>query len=110
MFHQNPQHTGLSPFLGPAVPFLTWKFQTSGRVDSPPAVGHGRIYLTSEDGNVYALNPQGVLNGSSGPVARLEQLQRSGLMGQSTLVVVARVDPLPVRLREFSTRLIRAGN
>ena len=61
MFHQNPQHTGLSPFLGPAVPFLTWKFQTSGRVDSPPAVGHGRIYLTSEDGNVYALNPQGVL-------------------------------------------------
>ncbi len=61
MFHQNPEHTGLSSFLGPAVPFLKWKLQTSGRVDSPPAVGHGRIYLTSEDGNVYALNPQGVL-------------------------------------------------
>src|SRR5215467_14118508 len=56
MFHQNPQHTGLSLFRGPTVPLLAWKFQTSGAVDSPPAVGRGRIYLTSEDGNVYALN------------------------------------------------------
>src|SRR5712691_8044126 len=61
MFHQNPQHTGLSSFQGPQAPFLKWRLQTGGRVDSPPAVGRGRIYLTSEDGNVYALNLQGVL-------------------------------------------------
>ncbi len=61
MFHQNAQHTGLSPFSGPANPFLRWKFQTGGAVDSPPAVGHGRIYVGSEDGNLYALNLQGVL-------------------------------------------------
>jgi outer membrane protein assembly factor BamB len=61
MFHQNAQHTGLSPYPGPTVPFLKWKFQTGGSVNSPPAVGHGRIYVGSDDGNLYALNLQGVL-------------------------------------------------
>ena len=61
MFHQNAQHTGLSPFPGPTLPFLKWTFHTGGAVDSPPAVGNGRIYVGSEDGNLYALNPQGVL-------------------------------------------------
>src|SRR3989441_3614936 len=61
MFHGNAQHTGLSPFPGPTVPFLRWAFQTGGPVDASPAVGHGRIYVTSEDGNLYALNMQGQL-------------------------------------------------
>src|SRR6266516_1877895 len=61
MFHGNAQHTGLSPFPGPTVPFLRWTFQTGGPVDASPAVGHGRIYVTSEDGNLYALNMQGQL-------------------------------------------------
>lgn len=61
MFHQNAQHTGLSPFPGPTIPFLKWKFQTGGGVHSPPAVSHGRIYLGSYDGNLYALNGQGML-------------------------------------------------
>src|SRR2546428_124618 len=61
MFHGNAQHTGLSPFPGPTVPFLRWTFQTGGPVDASPAVGHGRIYVTSEDGNLYALNLQGHL-------------------------------------------------
>ena len=61
MSHQNAQHTGLSPFPGPALPFLRWMFQTGGPVYSPPAVGRGRIYVGSYDGNLYALNLQGVL-------------------------------------------------
>src|SRR5437773_35836 len=61
MLHQNAQHTGLSPFPGPALPFLRWMFQTGGPVYSPPAVGRGRIYVGSDDGNLYALNLQGVL-------------------------------------------------
>ena len=61
MFHGNAQHTGLSIFPGPTVPFLRWKFQTGGPVYSPPAVGRGRIYVGSYDGNLYALNLQGVL-------------------------------------------------
>lgn len=61
MFHQNAQHTGLSPYPGPTVPFLKWKFQTGGPINAAPAIGNGRIYATSEDGNLYALNPQGDL-------------------------------------------------
>src|SRR5207248_8044063 len=61
MFHGNAQHTGLSPFSGPTVPFLRWTFQTGGPVDASPAVGQGRIYFGSKDGNLYALNPQGQL-------------------------------------------------
>ncbi len=61
MLHQNAQHTGLSPYLGPTVPFLKWKFQTGGAVYASPAVGRGRIYVGSDDGNLYALNLQGVL-------------------------------------------------
>jgi len=51
----------LSPFPGPALPELEWKFQTGGAISSPPAIGLGRIYVGSDDGNLYALNLQGVL-------------------------------------------------
>ena len=61
MFHGNPQHTGLSPYNGPSAPSLKWKFQTGGPVYSAPAVGRGRIYVGSDDGNLYALNPRGQL-------------------------------------------------
>ncbi len=60
-FHQNPQHTGLSPFSGPSTPALRWKFQTGGSITSSPAVAYGRIYVGSSDGNLYALNLEGVL-------------------------------------------------
>ena len=60
-FHQNPQHTGLSPFNGPSTPALRWKFQTGGGITSSPAVAYGRIYVGSSDGNLYALNLEGIL-------------------------------------------------
>ncbi len=61
MFHQNAQHTGLSAFSGPTLPSLRWKFETGGAVYASPAIGPGRIYVGSYDGNLYALNPQGAL-------------------------------------------------
>jgi outer membrane protein assembly factor BamB len=61
MFHQNAQHTGQSPYPGPTIPFLKWKFQTGGPIDASPAIGNGRIYVASEDGNLYALNLRGDL-------------------------------------------------
>ena len=61
MFHQNAQHTGLSPYAGPNVPFVKWTFHTGGPISSSPAVLMGRIYVDSDDGNLYALNSQGVL-------------------------------------------------
>jgi outer membrane protein assembly factor BamB len=60
-FHQNPQHTGLSPFQGPSVPVLKWKFSTGGSILSSPAIAFGTIYIGSDDGNLYALNRNGVL-------------------------------------------------
>ncbi len=60
-FHQNPLHTGQSPAVGPSTPVLRWKFQTGGSILSSPAIAFGTIYVGSEDGNLYALNPQGLL-------------------------------------------------
>src|SRR6266516_530529 len=71
MFHGNAQHTGLSPFPGPTVPFLLWKFQTPchdfefGAVT--PALGSdGTIYLAGHicggerpNGILYSINPAG---------------------------------------------------
>ncbi len=37
---------------------LVWKFQTGGRVRSAPALSDGVIYFGSEDGYLYALDPQ----------------------------------------------------
>src|SRR5207247_4825776 len=58
MFHGNPQHTGLSPFSGPAVPVLKWTFQTGAPIYASPVVGRGRVYVVNADGNLYALNLQ----------------------------------------------------
>jgi len=36
-----------------------WKFKTNGDVDSSPAIGlDGTVYVGSDDGNLYALNPE----------------------------------------------------
>ena len=57
MFHHDPQHSGRSPFTGPAAPQLKWKTATGDMIDSSPAIGaDGTIYFGSDDDNVYALN------------------------------------------------------
>ena len=41
---------------------LKWKFRTSGKVFSSPAIGSdGTIYVGSDDGYLYAINPDGSL-------------------------------------------------
>jgi len=41
---------------------LKWKFKTEGGIDSSPAIGQdGTIYVGSDDGNLYAINPNGTL-------------------------------------------------
>ena len=61
MFHQNAQHTGLSSFAGPTAPFVKWMFHSGGPIYASPAILNGRIYVVSDDGNLYALNTQGAL-------------------------------------------------
>jgi len=47
MFHQNPQHTGLSPYAGPSIPSLAWSYQ-GDRMSSSPAIGSdGKVYIGS---------------------------------------------------------------
>jgi outer membrane protein assembly factor BamB len=60
-FHQNPQHTGLSPFSTAGdTGVQKWKFTTGDAVESSPAVGaDGTIYVGSFDHNLYAVNPDG---------------------------------------------------
>lgn len=62
MFRQNPQHTGRSPFTGPTAPLERWTFTTGGYAQSSPALGaDNTIYLGSQDGNLYAIKPNGTL-------------------------------------------------
>ncbi len=63
MFHHDVGHSGLSQFDTSADPgFQKWLFQPEidGQIDSSPAIGlDGTIYFGSDDGNLYAVNPDG---------------------------------------------------
>ena len=60
MFRHDRQHTGRSPFTGPASPVQKWAFTTGNWITSSPAIGaDGTIYIGSEDNKLYAINPNG---------------------------------------------------
>jgi outer membrane protein assembly factor BamB len=60
MYGGDAQHTGWSPAEGPIDPNVKWIFRV-GLLASSPAVGaDGVIYFGSLDGNLYALDPDGV--------------------------------------------------
>jgi uncharacterized repeat protein (TIGR01451 family) len=54
------QGTLWSPATGPTAPVIQWVFQDeAGFPGSPAVAADGTIYLTSNDGMLYALDPQG---------------------------------------------------
>jgi outer membrane protein assembly factor BamB len=60
MFQHDLQHTGRSPYTGPASPWLKWSYTTGNSIYSSPAIGSdGTIYVGSEDNKLYAINPNG---------------------------------------------------
>ena len=64
MFRHDAQHTGRSSYVGPKQPDSMWSFQVGGSelavVGSSPAVGaDGTIYVGSDDGLFWAINPDG---------------------------------------------------
>ena len=60
MFQHDPRHTGQSEYLGPQTNHLKWSFDAGFRINSSPIIGSdGIIYVGSENGKFYALNPDG---------------------------------------------------
>ncbi len=60
MFQHDLQHIGQSPYIGAQEPTVDWTYFTDGYwVLSPVIDADGTIYIGSDDGNLYALNPDG---------------------------------------------------
>jgi outer membrane protein assembly factor BamB len=60
MFQHDPQHTGRSPYVGPATPTLKWRFRDTTSIGfSSPVIGaDGTIYMCIAE-YLYAINPDG---------------------------------------------------
>ena len=61
MFRHDLNHTGQSQYnTSTNKGTLLWNFTTGSYVYSSPAIGpDGTIYIGSDDGNLYAINPNG---------------------------------------------------
>jgi outer membrane protein assembly factor BamB len=55
MFGGDVNHTRFSPSNAPNTNEVQWSYTTGGYVESSPAVADGRVYVGSDDNNVYAL-------------------------------------------------------
>jgi len=65
MFGHDPQHTNLSPFVGAQTANVEWKYTIGEPVWSSPAIdANGTLYVGSEDGKLYAINPNGTFKWS----------------------------------------------
>jgi len=90
MFHCDLQHTGRSPYAGAQTSTLEWKFETGDSVNSSPAVAKdGTVYVGSDDGYLYAINPGGTLKWKFGTGA---QVFSSPAIGKDGTVYVGSQD------------------
>jgi outer membrane protein assembly factor BamB len=63
MYLHDPQHTGRSPYRGPQQAKAERLFETSNSVYSSPALdAAGNVYFGSDDGYLYCIRSDGVLN------------------------------------------------
>ena len=56
MFHHDLQHTGYSASPAPSTNQTLWSYTTGGDVGCAPAVADGKVYVGSNDDNVYCLD------------------------------------------------------
>jgi len=56
IFRGNSALTGVADDMLPEKPAMLWSFKTGGPVKSSAVIGAGKIYVGSDDGNIYALN------------------------------------------------------
>ncbi len=55
-YRGGPAHTGVAHEHLPDTLELRWTFKTEGSVRSSPVIEDGRVFIGSDDGNVYALD------------------------------------------------------
>ncbi len=55
MFRGDPAHSGVYRSSAPHLAETKWKFATSGKVFSTPALANGIVYVGSNDGILYAI-------------------------------------------------------
>ena len=60
MYGGDAQHTGWSPAEGPTEPDVKWMFRVGLLASSPVIGADGGVYFGSLDGNLYALDTEGV--------------------------------------------------
>jgi hypothetical protein len=56
MFHHDLQHTGYSTSAAPNTNSTLWNYTTGNIVHSSPAVAEGKVYVGSDDYDVYCLD------------------------------------------------------
>ena len=56
IFRGNPALTGVAGGTLPKTPGVLWTFKTGGPVKSSAVIGAGKVFIGSDDGNVYAVN------------------------------------------------------
>src|SRR2546428_6336432 len=56
MFRGGPSLLGVAPVTLPKELALSWKWKTQGQVKSSAAIVGGRVFIGSDDGNIYALD------------------------------------------------------
>lgn len=60
MFKYNRERTGKTPFDGPFKNEIKWYVSSAGEIWSSPVISkEGNIYITSTDGNLLAIAPEG---------------------------------------------------
>ena len=90
MFGRLANHTGQSPFVGPATNAVLFSFEVNRDVKSSPAVAtDGTVYFGSDDNRVYAVNPDGTLKWSR---ATNGDVQSSPAIGVGGIVYVGSDD------------------
>ncbi len=93
MFRHDQQHTGRSPFTGPATPNLYWTFQANDAITASPTIGHnGTIYVGAGgyfggggDSSMYAINPDGTLKWEYKTDSGLTYPQAAGIFSSAAI-------------------------
>jgi outer membrane protein assembly factor BamB len=100
MHMMNAQHTGMTPYYGPATkPILSWtKSFAATNLYVSPSIGidvNGDLYIGSNDGYVYALDPSGntkwqkrVNNTTNGAITSPNSMYTTPAIGQNGTIYI----------------------